>query len=55
MDKLILEVRLIDQAWEPTTGIFPPEFTGLRDTVKGFNGGHQYLTSTFLERIWLDK
>ena len=50
-----METRLIDQAWEPNSGTFPLEFSAMQFYVKGFNGGHQYLASTYGERLWMDK
>ncbi len=60
MDKMTalfkkMETRLIDQAWEPNPGVFPLEFNGFQKYVKGFNGGHQYLATTYIERLWFDK
>ena len=50
-----LELRLIDQAWEPTAGAFTMQFTGMRNYVKDFAGPHQYYSGTYLEALWLDK
>ncbi|MBI2918516.1 MAG: hypothetical protein HYY01_11055 [Chloroflexi bacterium] len=50
-----MDIRMIDQAWEPTPGTFPMEFTALRDTVRGFSGRTYQRSSTYLERMWLDR
>ncbi|MBI2918644.1 MAG: ABC transporter substrate-binding protein [Chloroflexi bacterium] len=50
-----LVTRVIDQAWEPTLGVFPLEFYGSRDYVKNFRGGSRYFTNTYLEILWLDR
>ncbi len=50
-----MEARLIDQAWEPLIGVFPNQFNALRDNVKGFAGPVVSYSSTYLERMWLDK
>ncbi|MBI2917680.1 MAG: ABC transporter substrate-binding protein [Chloroflexi bacterium] len=50
-----LEIRIIDQAWEITPGTYPMEFTAARSYVRDFRGGNYWYTSTFLERLWLDR
>ncbi|MBI2918515.1 MAG: ABC transporter substrate-binding protein [Chloroflexi bacterium] len=50
-----MNLRMIDQAWQPTPGTFPMEFTAMRDTVRGFSGRTYQRSSTYLEQMWLDQ
>ncbi len=50
-----MEGRLIEQAYEPTSGVFPLQFTVMQSYVKGFYGEYQYLATTYGERLWMDK
>lgn len=50
-----LSIRLIDQAWEPTSGTFPTQFNVMRDYVKDWAGPHQYYSGTYTEALWMDK